>query len=83
MKHAVPNQWMEGTLFSQVHFTAQLLFQIDKQSPWEPRRRTRASVDQQIQVAILAGIAPRKGTEHTHTPNAMPGRDGEDRVTFA
>ena len=46
VKHAVPNERMESTLFSDVHSTAEFLFQIDKQSAGEPRRRTRAGLDQ-------------------------------------
>ena len=46
MKHAVPNEWMKGALFSDIHSTAQLFFQIDKQSPREPRRRTWTGLDQ-------------------------------------
>ena len=46
MKDAVSDQWMKSALFSDVHSTAQFFFQIDKQSPGEPRRRTRASLDQ-------------------------------------
>ena len=74
---------MKGTHFSDVDFTAQLFFQIDKQSPRKPRRRARAGLYQQVQVAILAGVTPGKGTEHPHTLNAVPGSYGKNRVTFA
>jgi len=74
---------MKGTHFSDVDFTAQFFFQIDEQSPRKPRRRARACLYQQVQVAILPSITPGKGTEHTHTLNAVPGRYGENRVTFA
>jgi hypothetical protein len=46
MKDAVPNKWMKSTLFSDIHFTAQFFFQIDKQPTWEPGRRTRTGLDQ-------------------------------------
>jgi hypothetical protein len=78
MKHAVSDQWMKGTLFSDIYSTAQFFFQIDKQSPREPRRRMWAGINQQIEVAILAGGAPRKGTEHPHPLNAVLGSNGEN-----
>ena len=74
---------MKGTHFSDIDSTAQFFFQIDKQSPRKPRRRARACLYQQVQVAILAGVTPGKGTEHTHTRNAVPSRYGENRVAFA
>jgi hypothetical protein len=78
MKHAVSNDWMKGALFRDIHSAAQFFFQIDEQSPGEPRRRTRAGFDQQIDVAVLGCVAPGKGTEHTHPLHAVPGGDGEN-----
>ncbi len=74
---------MKRTHFSNIHFTAKFFFQIDKQSPGEPRRCAWAGLDQQIEVAVLARVAPGKGTKHTHALNAMLSRNGEDRATFA
>ena len=82
MKHAVPDQWVKRALLSDVYLTAQFFFQVDQQPPGEPRRRTRTGIDQQIQVAVRACVTPRKGTEHTHTLNAVLGRDGENRGAF-
>jgi len=81
-KHAVPDQRVECTLFSQVNSTGQFLFQIGQQSPGEPRRRTRTGVYQQVEVAIRARVAPRKGTEHTHAHDAMLRSNGEYRATL-
>ena len=78
MKYAVSDPRVKSVLFSDVHSAAQFLFQIDKQSPWEPGRRTRAGLDQQIEVAVRVGVASRKGTEDTHPLNAVPGGDGEN-----
>ncbi len=46
MKHAVSDEWMKSTLFSDVNSAAQYFFQIREQSPWKPRRRVRAALDQ-------------------------------------
>ena len=78
MKYAVPDQWMKSTLFGDVHSAAELFLKIDKQSPWEPRRAW-TGLDQEIDVAVRTRVAPGKGTEHTHPPNAVPGGDGENR----
>jgi hypothetical protein len=83
MKHAVSNQRMKRTLFSQVNSSTQLLFQIGQQSFWKPRRRTRASLDQQIEVTIQAGVTPRKGTEDTNALNTMLCRDGQNFAALA
>ena len=82
MQHAIPDQWMERTLFGDIHSSTQFFFQIDQQTSREPRWCPRAGVDQQIEVAVLARIAPRKGAEHTHALNTVFGRDGENRGTF-
>jgi hypothetical protein len=76
---AVADQWIERTLLSDIHFSAQFLFQIGQQASRKPRRCTWAGVDQQIEVAVRARIAPRKGAEHTYTLDAVFGRDGENR----
>src|ERR1035441_7474022 len=46
VKHAVPNERVESTFFSDIHSTAQFLFQIEKQPTREPRRRTRTGLNQ-------------------------------------
>ena len=66
MKHMVPDERIERTLFGDIHFSAQFFFQIYQQSSGELRQCARAGVNHQIEVAFLAGITPRKGTEHTH-----------------
>src|ERR1019366_9113759 len=79
VKHVVSNEWVKSTLFSDVHSTAQFLFQIEKQPTREPRRRTRTGLNQEIEVAVRARVASRKGTEHTNPLNAVPCGDGENR----
>ena len=64
MKHTLPNKWVKCALLSDIHLTPQFLFQIDKQSPGKPWRRMRTCLDQQIDVAFLACVSPREGTEH-------------------
>ena len=56
MQHAVPYEWVKRTLFSDIYSTAQFLFQIDEESPREPRRRTGTSLNEEIDVAVLAGV---------------------------
>src|ERR1039458_4902933 len=82
-KDAIADQGMKGALFSDVHSAAQFFFQIDEQPPGEPWWRMRTSLDQQVQVAILAGIAPREGTEYAHTLDAMPGGDSANPGALA
>jgi len=82
MKHAVTDEWMKRALFSDVHSPAQFFFQIDQQPPREPRRRARTGLDQQVEITVLARVTSREGTEHTHTLNAVSGRDGQDRGTL-
>ena len=78
MKHSLANEWVKRTLFSDIHFAPQFLFQIDEQPAWEPRRRAWTGLDQQIDVAVFACVTPCEGTEDTHTPNAMSGRNGKN-----
>ena len=82
MKHPVPNERMKSALFGDVHATAQCFLQIDEQPPGEPRRCPGTGLNQQIDVAVLTGVTPRKGTEHTHTLNAVLGRDRKDDGAF-
>lgn len=82
MEDAVPNQWMQGTLFSDIHPATQCFFEIDKQSTGEPRRRAGTGLDQQIDIAILACVTPRKRAEHPHALDSVPGRDGENGGAF-
>ena len=70
MKDAVPNEWMKRTFFGDIDSTAQFLFQIDQQPPWEPRRRTRTGLYEEIDVAVLSGVTPGERAEHAKPSDA-------------
>jgi hypothetical protein len=71
LQHAIPDQRVKGAFFDNIGWPPQFLFQIGKQSPREPWRRLRASVDQQIEVAIFSRLSPCERTEHAHTRDTM------------
>ena len=76
MKHAVPNERMKRACLGDIHSATQRFFQLDEQPSREPWRRARTSLDQQIDIALLACVAPRERTEQTDTLNSMLGGDG-------
>ena len=72
LQYAIPYEWMKRILFSDIYSTAQFLFQIDQQP----------SLNEEIDIAVLAGGTPSERAEHMHTLNAVLGCDGEDRGAF-
>ncbi len=63
-----------GAKFDDVDASPQLVFEVDNELCQVEHAVTCIEVDDEIDVAVSARLAPCHGTEDAHVPSSMPGR---------
>src|SRR5437667_7922386 len=81
-ENLIADKRMECALRGNVHPSSQLLFQIGQESSWKKGSPVWSRLYQQVQIAVVTGVAPRKRAEHPDAPHAVPGGDRQNRIAF-
>jgi hypothetical protein len=86
-----PNSWSSRSValqvfrakrirFDHLHPATQQRLKFSHQTARKPRWRGTRDVNQQVQVAVFGGFAPRYGAEPPDLADAMPPRDLQDHL---
>ena len=67
---------------SDVHSSAQFVFQIGDETAGEKWRAARSALNQKVKVAGRARFVAREGAENPHIRDAVTGGDGQNGVPF-